>query len=165
MKVKELEVRRARLGPGLRPGPRRQARWGGRGSARKGGTHPCGWRGRPGQCAAFRPGGCRLSPGDPRTRRDADGRDQLASRGNWGRCGGDRLRPVAGTPCAAAAAPVGLPPGRARAKLPPRNGESPGDPRRLYPVIPTALLTPPVARACSRGPVLAVRPGAPKVRP
>ncbi len=30
---------------------------------------------------------------------------------------------MAGTPCAAAAASVGLPPGRARAKLPPRNGE------------------------------------------
>lgn len=27
-----LEVRRARSGPGLRPGPCRQARWGGRGS-------------------------------------------------------------------------------------------------------------------------------------
>jgi hypothetical protein len=35
------EVRRAPIGPGLRPGPR-----------------PCGWRGRPVQCAAYRPRGC-----------------------------------------------------------------------------------------------------------
>jgi hypothetical protein len=44
-----------------------------------------------------------------------------------GRYGGDRSRPEAGEPCAAAAAPVGLPPGRARAKLPLRNGETPGN--------------------------------------
>jgi hypothetical protein len=60
-----------RFGPGLWPGPRRQARWVARGSAqgwvlkvlsaqrleRTFGC-PCGWRGRPGQCAAFRPGAC-----------------------------------------------------------------------------------------------------------
>jgi integrase len=34
---------------------------------------PCGWRGRPGQCAAFRAGGCGLSHGDRRTRRERDG--------------------------------------------------------------------------------------------
>jgi hypothetical protein len=32
------EVRRVRSGPGLWPGPRRQARWVARGSARKGGS-------------------------------------------------------------------------------------------------------------------------------
>ncbi len=62
-----------------------------------------------------------------------------------GRDGGERLRPVPGQPCAAAAAPVGLPPGRARAKLPPRNGEAPATLARLHPVIPAALLTPSVA--------------------
>lgn len=46
------------------------------------------------------------------------------------------------------------------------NGEFPGDPGRLYQVIPAALLPP--SLGCSRllrNPVLAVRPGAPKVRP
>jgi hypothetical protein len=52
------------------------------------------------------------------------------------------LRQVPGKPCAAAAAPVGLPPGRARAKLLPRNGESPATPARLHPVIPAVLLWP-----------------------
>jgi hypothetical protein len=65
----QLRSRHARGGPG----PRRQALWVGSGSACKGGSRrcflrsglcgavrkdlrvPCGWRGRAGQCAAFRP--------------------------------------------------------------------------------------------------------------
>ena len=62
-----VEVRRALLGPGLWPGPRRPARWGGRGLRGQGwalapialATRPEGApltpEGRPGQCAAFRP--------------------------------------------------------------------------------------------------------------
>ncbi len=82
-----------------------------------------------------------------------------------GRYGGDRLRPVPGQPCAAAAAPVGLPPGRARAKLPPCNGEFPGDsgpPRSGHPG------RSPHSLGCSRllaEPDPAARPGAPEVRP
>ena len=62
----------ARFGPGLWPGPRRQARRVGRGLRAQGWVPkmlsaerlerifgcPCGWRGRHGQCAAFRPGRC-----------------------------------------------------------------------------------------------------------
>ncbi len=76
----------------------------------------------------------------------------------------DRLRPVPVQPCAAAAASVGLPHGRARAKLSPRNGESPGDagpPPCGHPGR-SALL------GCSRllaDLALAVRPGAPEVAP
>ena len=54
-----------------------------------------------------------------------------------------------GAAVAAAAAPVGLPPGRARAKLPPYNGETPRNPGHIRPVIPDAD-SPSVARACSR---------------
>ena len=53
---------------------------------------------------------------------------------------------------------------RARAKLPPRNGETPAT-LAAYDWSPAALLTPSVARAYSRSLALAVGPGAPKVRP
>ena len=49
---------------------------------------------RPGQCAAFRPGGCDLSLGDWRTRRERGGPALLVWRASV-RDGGDRLRPVA----------------------------------------------------------------------
>ncbi len=65
------EVCRAPFGPGLWPGPCRQARWAGRGLPGQGWVLkivsaerlerifgcPCGWRERPGQCASFRPPG------------------------------------------------------------------------------------------------------------
>jgi hypothetical protein len=76
--------------------------------------------------------------------------DQFAECGTGGRYDGDRLRPGPGQPCAAAAAPVGLPPGRARAKLPPRNSETPAILGRLHPVIPAALCFPQVVRVRSR---------------
>jgi hypothetical protein len=66
-------------------------------------------RGRPGQCAAFRPGDCGLSHGDRRTRRERDGLPGSCG-ATSGRDGGDRLRPVPGQPCAAARRAVGLPP-------------------------------------------------------
>ncbi len=50
---------------------------------------PCGWRGRHGQCAAFRPRTCDLSPGDRRTWRATTG---LASSRSAGTHGGVRLR-------------------------------------------------------------------------
>ena len=88
------------------------------------------WReGRPGQCAAFRPGGCDILPatGAPGARVTAWSCCWRARHkgGTAGTAGGRSP----GEPCAAAAAPVGLPPGRARAKLPPRNGASPGEPQ------------------------------------
>ena len=46
-------------------------------------------------------------PGDRRTWRERDGLVLLGWRGSRGRDGGDRLRPVPGKPCAAAAADVG----------------------------------------------------------
>jgi hypothetical protein len=93
-----MEVRRARSGPGLRPGPRRQARRVGSGSARKGGSRrcflrsgfcgalerifgcPCGWRGRYGQCAAFRPGELIFRPATGALGAMPDGPDQLVQR-------------------------------------------------------------------------------------
>jgi hypothetical protein len=66
-----------------------------------------------------------FSPGDGRTWRDAGGLVLLVSR-NRGRCGGDWLRPVAGLPCAAAAANVGYrPKGAGEAAAPRRR-----DPRQ-----------------------------------
>jgi hypothetical protein len=66
-----------------------------------------------------------------------------------GRDGGDRLRPVPGQPCAAARRAVELPPEGRDEKLPPGNGETPGDPCRLSPVT-RPLYSSPVARASSR---------------
>jgi len=134
----------------------RQARRVGRGSARKGGSRRCFLRS--GFCGAVRKdlwvplrveGPTRTMRGVPapvtvtfHPATGAPGANVTA----WscscgaapGRYGGGWLRPVAGQPCAAAAAPVGLPPGRARAKLPPRNGEAPGNLGRLRPVVPVA---------------------------
>lgn len=53
-------------------------------------------------------------PADRAYLRDRDGLVLLGWRGAGGRDGGDWLRSVPGQPYAAAAAPVGLPPGRAR---------------------------------------------------
>ena len=65
-------------------------------------------------------------PGDRRTYREGDGLVLLLVGAAPGRYGGDRRRPVTGEPSVAATAPVGLPPGRARAKLPPSDRASPG---------------------------------------
>jgi hypothetical protein len=122
---------------------------------------PCGWRGRPGQCAAFRPGDCDILPAIGRTwRAGPDGLPAAGARGT-GRYGGDRTRPVTGEPGAAAAAPVGLPPGRPRAKLPPRNAESLGKPQPPTAGHPGRITFP----GCSR-PSLAVhaRPSGPARR-
>jgi hypothetical protein len=90
--------------------------------------------------------------------------------GRRGRYGGDRGRPVTGSRARQPLAPVGLPPGRARTKLPPRNGETPGGPQpptaghsglSLWPLTLPRLL----ASAPSQLPGQAVRPGAPKVHP
>jgi hypothetical protein len=84
------------------------------------------------------PGPCdfRTAIGAPGVMLTAETSSRCAALG--GRYGGDRLRSLPGERCAAAAAPVGLPPGRARAKLPPRNGETPGDPSRLW-LVPRLL--------------------------
>jgi hypothetical protein len=95
------------------------------------------------------------SLGDRRTRRERDGPVLLVWRGTGAVTPGDRLRPVPGKPCAAAAADVGLASeGRGEAAAPQRR-----DPRRPGPPIPVipAARYPSVARACARSLVLAVR--------
>jgi len=109
---------------------------------------PCGWRGRLGQCAAFRPGDCDLRTAMGALRASVTAWPAHSAR-HRGRYGGDWLRPVPGKLCAAAAAPVGLPPGRARAKLPPRNGETPAT-LAACGQLSRPLYSPSVARACSR---------------
>ena len=164
------EVRRALVGPGLWPGPRRQIRWVGRGSGVNGAP-----KARPREAGREAP----LLEGPTRTMRgsssDCDFRPAIGVSGATptaatssrraapgGRYGGDRLRPVPGQPCAAAAASAGhAPEGRERSCRPAT--ASPGNPGR--PFRPSrALYSPSVARlgACTS---LAVRPGAPKVRP
>jgi hypothetical protein len=63
--------------------------------------------------------------------------------------GEDRRRPVTGVPCAAAAAPGGLPPKGRGEKLPPRNGETWVNRGRLRRVtlaaLPSQLLAPVLA--------------------
>ena len=94
----------------------------------------------------------------------------LASARSWcgGRgsgIGGDRRRPVTGVPCAAAAAPVGFTSEGRGEKLPPRNGESPGEPQPPMAGHP-GRSSPLDCSGPSRCPrPRPVRPGAPKVRP
>ena len=57
---------------------------------------PCGWRGRPGQCAAFRPGVWDFSPGDRCTWRKTTGPASSQSAGPTARYGGVRPRHGAG---------------------------------------------------------------------
>ena len=174
-----LSVRRACFGPGLWPGPCRQARWAGRG-LRRSRAGPAGRFLRSGQkrpSGALDAGGA--SPDNARrsgpltatsSRHPAHlARARRPGRGAGGRGSGIRRGPqAAGRPGAAVR---GSSPRRrarvrrTRRKLPPRNGETPGEPR------------PPTAghpgrsspRDCSRPSSLftagAVRPGAPKVRP
>ena len=63
--------------------------------------------------------------GDWRTRRDAIGLAVVLADAA-ARYGEDRSGRSPGVPCAAAAAPGGLPPKGRGEKLPPRNGEPPG---------------------------------------
>jgi len=114
-----LEVRRARFGPGLRPGPYRQARWGGRGS----GVNGAPWA-RP-RAARMRstvdaggadPDNARRSVPGPRDFRPAIGAPgamlmvETSSRlcGIGGVTAGTGCGRMPGQPCAAAAASVGL---------------------------------------------------------
>jgi hypothetical protein len=124
---------------------------------------PLGWRGQPGQCAAFRPAGC-----DIFTAHDAPGAGASA----WPWCWRARQRDTAGT--AGGRSPGGRarqPPRRricvrrTRRKLPPRNGETPGEPRPPTAGHPgcSSLSTARARPRCSR--LGAVRRGAPKVRP
>ena len=105
------------FGPGLWPGPRRQARWVGRGRR----------RGRPGQYAAFWPGICDILPG-------------ICTLGAaltaWPWCWRARQRDTAETAGGRSPGCGARQPPRRRAcvrrtrrKLPPRNGETLGEPR------------------------------------
>jgi hypothetical protein len=95
------EVRRVRFGPGLWPGPRRQARWAGRGSRVKGARRDAT------EGSALDAGGAspdnarRTGPGavhlfrDRRTWRDVDGLVVVLAGAAAG-YGGNRMRPVTG---------------------------------------------------------------------
>jgi hypothetical protein len=88
---------------------------------------PLGWRGRPGQCAAFRPGGCDIRPaiGAPGARLSA-----------WSWCWRARQRDTAGTaggwspgvPCAAARRAVGLASEGSGESCRPATARPPGEP-------------------------------------
>ena len=152
------EVRRACFGPGLWPGPRRQARWVGRGLRRQGwALAPIAMATRPqgapltleGPTRTMRgvpaPVSCDLSPGDGHTWRDADGLVLLVSRDTWVVAAGGRLRPVTGPPCAAAAAPAGPPPEGRERTCRAATARSPANAGRWSQVIPAAQLTPKVS--------------------
>jgi hypothetical protein len=92
------------------------------------------------------------SSGNPCTRREAIALAVVLAGAAAG-YGGDRRRPITGGPCAAAAAPGGLPPKGRGEKLPPRNGETPGlNPGRLRRVTLAAhsLATARARTRCSR---------------
>ena len=109
------------MGPGLWPGPRRQARWAGRGLRRsRAGPEdrfceavrndlrvPLTLEGQPGQCAAFRHRRCDIftAPGAPGA--EADHLVVVLARAAT-RYGRDRRRPVTGVPCAGCRRAVGL---------------------------------------------------------
>jgi hypothetical protein len=161
-------------GPGLGPGPCRQARWGGR-----------GLQGQRRAEGASRAAGCEAPlrlEGPAWTMRGVPARSLShlhGSRRAW--CEGDDPRPwcwrarqrdTAGTacgrspgsPCAAAAARRTIV-RRTRRKLPPRNGETPVEPEPLTAGHPGRSF-PSIARVLSSlFTAGVVRPGAPKVRP
>ncbi len=143
----------ARFGPGLWPGPRRQARWAGR-----------GFQGQRRAAGASRAAGCEAplrleepartmrgvparwlwhSFGDWRTLREGD-RPAVVLAGAAAGYGGDRGRPVTGVPCAAAAASTGLASEGRGESCRPATARPPGEPRpptaghpdRSYPLIP-----------------------------
>ena len=131
-----VHVRRAPIGPGLWPGPRRQARWAGR-----------GLRGQRRAAGASRAAGCgaplRLE-GPARTMRGVPPRrcdifTALGASGAWSSawpwCWRARQRDTAGTAGGRSPGCRARQPPRRRArvrrtrrKLPPRNGETPGEP-------------------------------------
>jgi hypothetical protein len=87
---------------------------------------PCGWRGRHGQCAAFRPGELTFHPATGASGVRPGGRDQLAPR--------DSGDVAAGTGCGRWRGRGARQPPRTQgprpkdaAKLPPRDGETPAN--------------------------------------
>ena len=126
-------------GPGLWPGPCRQARLG-RWRLRAQGWVlkilsaerlerifgcPCGWRGRPGQCAAFRSRLCDSSPGGRTPGARLDGRRCLQAR-HLGGMGGPHAAPYRGAERGSSSGRRASA-RRARRKLPPRDNGIPGD--------------------------------------
>jgi hypothetical protein len=161
MRSSVLRVRRAAIGPGLWPGPRRQARWAGRGlqgQRRAAGASRAAGCGAPlrleGPARTMRgvlPGSLRHLHGSRRTRRVAD-RLAVVLAGAAAGYGGDRRRPVTGVAVRGSRRAVGLASeGRGEAAAPRRR-----DPQ-VEPVPPTAghpgRSSPSTARArprCSR---------------
>ncbi len=84
---------------------------------------PCRWKGRPGQCAAFRPRAGDLS-GDRVARACLTAWCSLPGRGT-GRYGGYRARPVTGAAGRGSSARRRASARMARRKLPPANGAAP----------------------------------------
>jgi hypothetical protein len=125
---------------------------------------PCGWRGRPGQCAAFQPRRC-----DIFTASGPSGAGTSA----WPWCwrarqrgyGGDRRRPVTGAAVRGSRRVRRARVRRTRRKLPPSNGETPGEPCPPTAGHPgrSSLSTARARPRCSRPG--AVRPGAPEACP
>jgi hypothetical protein len=156
-----VQVRRARSGPGLWPGPCRQACWVGRGSGAQGWVPKILSAKRLERIfGALDAGGAdldnarRSGPVAVTFRTAIGASDARVTAGSCscgaasGRDGGDRLRPVPGTPCAAARRAVGLPPeGRGESCRPAM--ARPQRPCRSSPV-PGRSTLPPVARASSR---------------
>ena len=119
-----MQVRRARSGPGLWPGPRRQARWAGRGLRRsRAGALDAGGAD-PDNARHFGPVVV-TSPGYWCTWRDVDGL-VVVSAGAAAGYGGDRRRPVTGDAVRGRRRAVGLASEGRGEKLPPPNGETPG---------------------------------------
>jgi hypothetical protein len=158
-----VEVRRALSGPGLRPGPRRQAR---RAVAAGDAKQPGGRRGGPAQCAAFRPADCDIFTASGalgasasawpwcRRARQRDTAGTAGGRSPGPRCaaagyGGDRRRPVTGAAVRGSSPRRRARVRRTRRKLPPRNGETRVNPAAyggsLWPLIPSRLLAPVLA--------------------
>jgi hypothetical protein len=119
---------------------------------------PCRWRGRPGQCAAFRPVTLTFSGAGAPGARVTAWSCCWRARHPPGEVRRDRRRPVTGEPCAAVGAPRGLPAGRARAKLPPRGGASP-DERQPPTAGHSGRITHPRCPRCARPSLAAHVPG------
>jgi len=107
---------------------------------------PCGWRGRPGQCAAFRPGDRAFSPATGASGARLKAWFLLAG-ASPGRYGGNRRRPVIGATGRGSSARRRASARRARRKLPHRQRCSPGSDLGRLRRVTVAALSLSIARA------------------
>ena len=106
---------------------------------------PCGWRGRPGQCVAFRPRGCDF-PGDGATRVRLTAWSSRPGAAP-GRYGGHRTRPVTGAAGRGSSARRRASARRARRKLPHPQRRAPALTPAAYGGPPWPLIPPPIGHA------------------